>query len=67
MVFATSALHCASSLTSNIMLSVELRPCLAAISAASAEPSTMSAIITCGAFGRERLANSAGRCPPRRR
>jgi hypothetical protein len=47
MVFATSALHCASSLTSKVMLSVELRPCFEAISAASAVPSLMSAIITC--------------------
>ena len=46
MVFATSALTWASSLTSQIALVVALRPCSPAIFSASAEPSAMSTIIT---------------------
>ncbi len=46
MVAATSALTDCSSLTSASVLATELAPCAAAISAASAVPSAMSAIIT---------------------
>ena len=54
MVLATSALTCASSLTSQTMLAVALRPCLAASSSAKSLPVRDVGDHHRGAFGGER-------------